>query len=129
LSQREKQRNPVYRRKSSKHKLKQERTHRFRAGQLCWPCCAQAHSENRRQTGENEQAHFSGLPLVFFCPEALLAPFKLQAQIAWFCPQAGSPGEVQEMKSPGAELETAEVSNGNPPADFRLCMQLIGSEI
>jgi len=55
------------------------------------PAVRKAHSENRRQTGENEQAHFSGLPLVFFCPEALLAAFKLQAKIVCYCVQAGSP--------------------------------------
>ncbi|MBQ9299814.1 MAG: hypothetical protein IJ214_04815 [Clostridia bacterium] len=40
-----------------------------------------AHSENQRQAEKNEQAHFFGLPLIFFCPEALFATFKLQAQI------------------------------------------------
>ncbi|MBQ9301189.1 MAG: hypothetical protein IJ214_11850, partial [Clostridia bacterium] len=40
-----------------------------------------AHSENQRQAEKNEQAHFFGLSLIFFCPEALIAISKLQAQI------------------------------------------------
>jgi len=50
------------------------------------PAVRKAHRENRRQAGENEQAQFSGLPPVSFCPEALLAPFKLQAQVVcYYC--------------------------------------------
>jgi len=37
----EKQKTFFYRRKSSKCKLKQECSLRFRAGQRSWPCCAQ----------------------------------------------------------------------------------------
>ena len=36
---------------------------------------------------------------------------KLQAHIVCQHRHAGSPDEVREMKSPGTELETAEVSN------------------
>ena len=82
--------------------------HRFRAARQSRACCAHAHSENRHQTEKNKQAYFFGLLPVFLCPEAFVATFKLQAQIACYAIQAGSPGEVQEAKSPGAGFRAAE---------------------
>jgi len=85
-----------------------------------------AHSEKPMDRPENEFIHFLAGQRFFFCPEALFAPFKLQARIVCCCFQAGSPGEVQEMKSPGAELEAAEASNVSPlPISVFQCLVLI----
>jgi len=100
--------------KAAAPKRNRRTAHRFRAGQRSWPCCAQAHSENRRQAGENEQAHFSGLPPVFFCPEALWTTFKLQAQIVCHCVQAGSPAGFFAAFFPGKKARTLS------PSDFCL---------
>ena len=43
------------------------------------------------------------------------------AEIAWKCVQTGSPGWVQGMKYPGAELEAAEASNV-PPSSSNFCL-------
>ena len=79
-----------------------------------------AHSEKPLDRPENECIHFLAGPRFFLCPEALATISKLQAQIVCCYCQAGSPAEVQEMKSPGAELETAEVSNVSSFANYCL---------
>jgi len=76
------------------------------------PAVRKAHRENRCQTGENEQAHFSGLLPVFFCPEARLATSKLQAQIVCYCVQAGSPAGFFAAFFPGKKARIL-------PAKFR----------
>ena len=51
-----------------------------------------AHSEKPQDRPKNKQAYFSAGLRLFFCPEALFATLKLQAQIVYNCFQAGSPG-------------------------------------
>ncbi|MBR5346365.1 MAG: hypothetical protein IK129_01845 [Deltaproteobacteria bacterium] len=54
----------------------------------------EAHSENRADRPKNEFTQFSAVAPVFFCPEALFAPFRLQAQIVCYFSQAGSLGGI-----------------------------------
>ena len=51
-----------------------------------------AHSKKPLDRPENEYIHFLAVRRLFFCPEALVAIFKLQAQIVCYYSQAGSPG-------------------------------------
>jgi len=98
-------------RKSCKRSEKQGCRPPLPGSQLRWRAVRKAHSEKPLDRPENECIHFLAGQRFFLRPEAPLALSELQAQIVCYCFQADSPGEVQEMKSPGAELETAEVSN------------------
>ena len=67
--------------------------HRFRAGQLRWPGCAQsAQQKTCVRPRKMSKLIFSDCRRFFFCPEALFAIFKLQAQIVCERSQADSPG-------------------------------------
>ena len=67
--------------------------HRFRAGQLRWPGCAQsAQQKTCVRPRKMSKLIFSDCRRFFFCPEALFATLKLQAQIVCERSQAGSPG-------------------------------------
>ena len=78
-----------------------------------------AHSEKPLDRPENECIHFLAGHRFFLCPEALVAALKFQAQIVCCLFQAGSPAEVQEAKSPGAELEGLERPERLPVAGFQ----------
>jgi len=108
LGQREKQRNPVSRRKNNKNKLKQE---------CCSPLpgrpaklallCAKRTGKNRRTDRKIYKFIFPAGLRFFFCPEALLATSKLQAQIVCFRAQAASPAGFFAAFFPGKKARIA----------------------
>ena len=102
MRQREKQRNPVCRRKSSKRKLKQVCRSPLpgRPAKLAL-LCAKRTGKNRRTDRKTNEFVFSAGLRFFYCPEALFAPFKLQALIVCYCSQAGSPAGFFAAFFPG----------------------------
>jgi len=92
LGQREKQRNPVCRRKSSKRKLKQKCCPPL-PGRAAKPpnLCAKRTAKSQKNCRKTSSLVLSEFSWLFLCPEALFAPLKLQAQIVFYCVQAALP--------------------------------------
>ena len=91
-------------RKSRNRSKKQSRRAPLPGSQLRWRAVRIAHSEKTLASQKMNEFIFWLASVFFLCPEALLAAFQFWAQIVCWCFQVSSPDEVQEMKSPGAEV-------------------------
>jgi len=65
------------------------------------PAVRKAHREKPPDRPKNKQVYFPAGLRFFLCPEALLATFKLQAQIVCCCTQSGSPAGFFAAFFPG----------------------------
>jgi len=66
---------------------------RFRAGSFAADLCAPRTGKSQKNYRKTSLLVLSEFFWLFLCPEALFAPFKLQAQFAGYCIQAGSPAK------------------------------------
>jgi len=73
------------------------------------PAVRKAHREKPQVSRKNKLVCFSVCPAVFFCPEALLTPLKLQAQIVCYRVQAGSPAGFFAAFFPGKKARILPV--------------------
>jgi len=67
-------------------------------------------AKNRRPAGKINLFIFRPVRRFFFCPEALLATFKFQAQIVCFCAQADSPAGFFAAFFPGKKARILPLS-------------------
>jgi len=70
------------------------------------PAVRKAHREKPENCRKTSKLVLSEIFWLFLCPEALLAPFKLQAQIVCFFIQAGSPAGFFAAFFPGKKART-----------------------